>query len=83
MSLIQNWKQGQEDMELLELLASEERKKVAQDLHITLPALTKRIARIRKRLIRYRWYVKTTRDLVKREPYIQRLLLPTKPQEQL
>jgi len=79
--ILKGWKRGQGQIELLEMLATKTRPRVAEELEITQEALTQRIATIREDYIKYEWWVKEVAQLKRISPYIVGLLAPTHPDE--
>jgi hypothetical protein len=79
--LIKNWKKGQEEIATLEMLATKERPKVAEDLGISYDALSSRIITIKKRVILMEWYLKEVNQLKRISPYIVGLLAPSRPDD--
>lgn len=77
--LIKEWIKGRAEIDLLEQLATRERKIVAENLGITVDALYKRIETLRRHAVCYPWYSKKIAALKKQFPYIEGLLAPQKP----
>jgi len=79
--LIKGWKKGQEEIHMLELLASMERGKVCEQLEISYDALQSRINTAKKHAVLWDWYMKELNQLKRISPYIVGLLAPSRPDD--
>lgn len=69
---------SKEQIELLKLLASSDRKIVAENLNLNMKTLNSRIHNIRRKVIEIRWFLKEVEKLERVYPHIKRAMLPTK-----
>ena len=77
--LIREWTKGRAEIDLLENLATQERKIIAENLGISVDALNKRIETIRRHSVLYPWYSGEIKRLKKQFPYLAGVLAPQKP----
>ena len=77
--LIREWTKGRAEIDLLENLATQERKIIAENLEISVDALNKRIETIRRHAVLYPWYSAEIKRLKKQFAYLAGVLAPQKP----
>lgn len=76
-SNLYGWKTGVKDLNLLESLAVMSPKRVEEEQNIDIGGS---LFRLRERFLRSEAYVKQIKSLARKYPHIQKVLLPSKPE---